>query len=279
VARKRSAARKTDRIIIDAERGLEFASEEELYQHFFTEIKTLEDEYFKLRKADDVPEDQLYRFEANLNNLLEDPDEVWRDTGTMGGVEFSIYLKHFADRNLYHVAVVYLTQDTPSFVYLHFPTRDEELVARYRRGQKVFDRSQLQYRRGAIEGDALNEGDEFATGLYAAMTKLRSESDIPEAEFKEFSDYREDTIEHPDEIWRSTDSLGNVLVTFVKEYADEQHEDEDSSFHYVVVTLEDSVSNSHALLFSFPTQDENLLARYRQGENLQAEEVVQEASH
>jgi hypothetical protein len=35
----------------------------------------------------------------------------------------------------------------------------------------------------------------------------------------------------------------------------------------------------HSLLFSFPTSDTYLLDRYRQGENLQAEEVVQESSH
>ena len=57
--------------------------------------------------------------------------------------------------------------------------------------------------------------------------------------------------------------------------ADEQNAD----LHYVVVTIEDTPSSSHALLFSFPTGDKNLLDRYRHGENLQAEEVVQEASH
>jgi hypothetical protein len=45
------------------------------------------------------------------------------------------------------------------------------------------------------------------------------------------------------------------------------------------VTIEDTPSSSHALLFSFPTTDENLIGRYRHGENMQAEEVVQEASH
>ncbi|NQZ19758.1 MAG: peptidase, partial [Bdellovibrionales bacterium] len=38
-------------------------------------------------------------------------------------------------------------------------------------------------------------------------------------------------------------------------------------------------TNSHALLFSFPTSDETLVDRYRHGENLQADEVIQESSH
>ena len=65
------------------------------------------------------------------------------------------------------------------------------------------------------------------------------------------------------------------LGRWVKEYQD----DEISNLHYIVVTLEDLPSGTHALLFSFPTSDASLVARYRHGENLQAEEVVQEASH
>ena len=48
---------------------------------------------------------------------------------------------------------------------------------------------------------------------------------------------------------------------------------------YISVTLEDSGTNSHALLFSFPTNDESLVERYRHRENLQADEVIQESSH
>ena len=84
---------------------------------------------------------------------------------------------------------------------------------------------------------------------------------------------RFDALEDADEIWRSSDSLGNVLVSFIKEFGDEEE------FSYIVVTVEDAPSGSHALLFSFPTRDRGLVDRYRHGENLQAEEVVQESSH
>src|SRR5690606_6007801 len=136
---------------------------------------------------------------------------------------------------------------------------------------RLTDRAAL----GAIDGDALREGDDFARGLYHAMLKVRADSDIKEDKFKRFAHLREDTIEQPDEIWRSNDSMGNVLVSFIKEFPDETP----GNVYYIVVTLEDMPSNSHALLFSFPTIDEALVGRYRHGENLQAEEVVQEASH
>lgn len=271
--------RKQDRIIIDGSKGLEFSTEDELYNYFFKEISTLEKEFFSSRPTDDVPENDFDRYESNLSILLENPDEIWVDKSTLKGVTFNIFIKKFNSEDnenpLYHVAIVYLAEGVPSFVYLHFPSQVENFVEKYRRGEKTFDRRDEKIPFGAIEGDALSEGDDFARGLYNAMMKIRSESDIKEDHFRRHADRREQTIEQPDEIWRSNDSMGNVLVSFIREFIEET----DKGVYYIVVTVEDMPSNSHALLFSFPTTDENLVGRYRHGENLQAEEVVQEASH
>lgn len=282
--RQKSIKDQENKIVIDEAKGLLFDSEEELFEHFAKEIKQLEDEFFALRGETDIPEEDIDRYEDNLNVLLEEPDEIWRDKQTLKGIDLAVYIKRFADDDedspsghVYHIAVVYLTKNIPTFVYLHFPTNSELLVQKYRRGDKVFDQSFVSEYKGAIEGDALYEGDEFAAGLYAVMLKLRAESDIKEVDFPEFADLREESIEHPDEIWRSNDSMGNILVTFVREFHEELEGDQ--SVFYLVVTLEDQASSSHALLFSFPTNDESLVARYRHGENLQAEEVTQEASH
>lgn len=274
--------RPTPKIIIDEANGLVFSSEEELYRHFNAEIEKLEKEFFKLRRRDDIPEGEFARFEQNLTALLEDPDEVWEDKTSLANRQLIIYLRKMSEAGedgdrpaVFHVAVCYLTNDIPSFVYLHFPTTDEDLVNKYRRGEMIYDRSLRDIPIGAMDGDALSEGEELAEGLYQAMLKLRSEKDIQEDNFPEYFALREETLEEADEIWRSADSMGNVLVTFIKEFHDIQDED----VQYLVVTLEDAVSNSHSLLFSFPTRDRSLVERYRHGENLQAEEVVQEASH
>lgn len=273
------ALKKRDKIIIDEAKGLEFNSEDELYKHFFKEISTLEQEFFSTRPKDDIPEAEFDRYEANLGLLLDNPDEIWFDKETMKGTAFHVFIKKFESEDkenpLYHVAIVYLTDNVPSFVYLHFPTNSDSFVAKYRRGEKTYDRLEQNIPAGAIEGDALYEGDDFARGLYQAMMKVRGENDVPEDHFRKYAHLREETIETPDEIWRSNDSMGNILVSFIRDFPDEG----DSGLHYIVVTIEDMPSNSHALLFSFPTSDENLIGRYRHGENLQAEEVVQEASH
>jgi hypothetical protein len=261
-----------DPIVIDEEHGLVFESEQDLYSHFESEIQILEREFFTLRKPEDIDEYEFKKYDAQLETLLDDPDEVWEDSDTLGEQRMFIYVRQFKD-DLFHVAACYLTKSTPSFVYLHFPTNDAELVDRYRRGQMVFQRSNADVAMGAIEGDALHEGDDLASGLFKAMLLLRSDKDIPEEDFHMYADCREETLEDADEIWRSSDSLGNVLVSFIKEFSEEEE------FSYVVVTVEDAPSGSHSLLFSFPSKDKGLLDRYRHGENLQAEEVVQESSH
>lgn len=270
-----------EQIIIDEDKGLVFSNEEELFQHFYKEITFLEKEFFAIRSNDDVPETEFSDYEDNLNILLEGPDEIWLDNITFPKSNMHVYIKKFPSKDdseepLFHVAYVYVTDNVPSFVYLHFPTRSDVLVSKYRRGEKTYDRIEANIPVGAVDGDALSEGDDFARGLYHAMLKVRSEGDIEENDFRKFAHMREDTIENPDEIWRNNDSMGNVLVSFVKEYTEEEGAE---PFHYIVVTLEDMPSNSHALLFSFPTTDEALVGRYRHGENLQADEVVQEASH
>lgn len=268
----RTSRKKTaEPIVIDEEHGLVFDSEQELYSHFEKEIQTLEKEFFSLRGKSDISEFEFKKYDPNLEKLLDDPDEVWEDTDTLGEQRMFIYIRRFD--GIFHIAACYLTQSTPSFVYLHFPTSDDGLVERYRRGQMVFRRLHGDMPMGAIDGDALHEGDDLASGLYKAMLLLRSEKDIEEDDFHEYADCREDTLEDADEIWRNGDSQGNVLVTFIKEFS------EDDEFYYIVVTAEDAPSGSHALLFSFPTRDKGLVDRYRHGENLQAEEVVQESSH
>jgi len=267
-----------EKIVIDEEKGLIFSSEEELYNHFSKEIDVLEKEFQNFRNAkEDIPTSKFTDYEDHLSDLLEDPDEIWETPEYNEDSPLAIYLKVFKQKNgeqVHHIALCHLTDDIPSFVYLHFPTKDLSLVAKYQKGDLVYDEHIKNAPQGAIEGDALLSGDRLALGLYNAMVKLRSVEDILEEEFYEFAYLREEGIEEADEIWRRTDSMGNVLVTFIKEFTVSS-----KKIFYVVVTVEDQASNSHALLFSFPTIDNSLASRYRQGENLQAEEVVQESSH
>jgi len=267
-------------IIVDEAAGLIFESEKDLFGYFQDAINKLESEYQSLRSAEDFTDEEQINREHYLEVTLDEPDEVWMDEKTME--EFAIYhfIKNITEGSdsFTYVAVAYVSSEDeyPTFVFIHFPTKDTRVAQNYQRGELVYDKTFEQVSEGVIEGDALGEGDPLAMGLYLAMLKVRGEKDIPQDKFKDFASLREETIESADEIWRKNDLDGNVLVSFIKEFPD--HEDV-KDLTYIAVTQEDEDSNVHSLLFSFPTTDRTLVDRYRQGENLQADEVSQESAH
>lgn len=265
-------------IVIDEKQGLIFENEKTLFGYFTPFINALEDEYQALRHADDFTDDEQNDHFNYLEATLDQPDEIWVDTDSFEEFPVYIMIKSYEESAgmFTYIACSYVEGDsqTPSFVFLHFPTRKKEMVNEYRRNECVYHRVYESVQVGALEGDALVEGDPVAIGLYQAMKIVRNEKDILEENFKDYANLREKAIESPDEIWRKVDINGHVLVTFILEA-----EDGPENLHYVVVTQEDPDSQVHSLLFSFPTTDDNLLDRYRQGENLQAEDVSQESSH
>jgi hypothetical protein len=270
-----------DSIIIDQANNLVFESEDEVLKYFAKPISKFEKEFLGLRTDEDFSDEESLKIEDELEELLHAPDEIWEDSKSVKGTTIYNFIKCFEDKEsndiYFYVAITYLADDVPTFVFLHFPTRFDALCEHYRRGELVYDKSNEDSDLGGVEGDALTEGDELALGLYKAMLIVRNPNDIEEALFQNYSELREETIEEADEIWRNTTMGGYTLVTFIKDLS--RAEEGAESLYYLAVTLEDETTNSHALLFSFPTNDETLVDRYRHGENLHAEEVVQESSH
>lgn len=276
---KKKTTQEKEFILVDEAAGLIFESEQDLFGYFEPAIQKLEEEYQSLRSADDFNDEEQIEREHYLETCLDDPDEVWLDDKSMEDFPLYIFIREFVegDTAFKYVAIAYVSSEDeyPTFVYFHFPTRDSRVWQNYQRGEMVYDRNYEEASVGGVEGDALLEGDPLAIGLYQAMIKVRSEKDIPAEKFKDYAELREETIESADEIWRKNDLDGNVLVSFIKEFPD--HETKDLT--YIAVTQEDEDSNVHSLLFSFPTTDSALADRYRQGDNLQADEVSQESSH
>lgn len=267
-------------IIIDENQGLIFENEKTLFGYFSKPISDIESLYERLyeEKIDFSVEEQI-QLESYLEITLDEPDEVWVDDETYEGIITHTLIRTVETKEqvFYYIAVVYLnTEDSyPTFVFFHFPTKNKVLLDAFREKEIVFHRKLEAIQFAAIEGDSLIEGDYLAIGLLESMLKLRSEKDIAQEKFQELVECRDSTINTPDEIWRKVDSEGHVLVVFIKEFTEMNIPD----LHYIVVTEEDSESQVNSLLFSFPTNDSNLVDRYRQGENLEAEEVSTESSH
>ncbi len=263
--------------MIDRQSGLVFKNEKELYGFFGPQIQFLEKEFEQKRKADDLKDEDVENFSELLDLTLDEPAEIWHDDKTFAEYPIFHFIRPIDELDAFHVAVSYVSaDDEPTFIFLHFVTKDLGLVTQYRRGDLVYDKAFEEVGFGAIDGDSLSEGDPMALGLFLSMLKLRTDTDVAFDKFQEVGgECREETIESADEIWRSSDLRGNTLVTFIKEFEDHLIK----NLTYVAITQEDESSNVHALLFSFPTNDPQLVDRYRHGENLQAEEVSQESSH
>lgn len=268
---------KEPEIIIDKDAGLVFKNEKQMFDFFEPQIATLETHYLPFKKADDLQDEDVPDLEDQLDLTLEQPSEIWYDEQSLKDFPVFHFIRPIESLQCFHVACAYVSSDDePTFVFLHFVTRELSLVERFRKGDLVYDRAFEEVEFGMLEGDSLSEGDPLAMGLFLAMLKVRPEKDVAFAKFKELGgELREETIENADEIWRSTDLKGNILVTFIKDFPDHHL----PNLFYVAITQEDSNSAVHSLLFSFPTQDESLVDRYRHGENLQADDVVQESSH
>lgn len=277
--KKKQATESKELIIIDEAAGLIFESEKELFAYFAPYIEKLEKNYQSLRTQDDFTDMVQVKLETHLEVALDEPDEIWKDEKTFPDLVIHYFIKKIdSDIGEFHyIAVTYVSTEDhyPTFVFHHYPTKIKSMLEASRSGEIIYDRKYEKLQTSAIEGDAVMEGDPLAMGLIDSMLKLRSDKDIPESDFKKFADLRDETIETGDEIWRKNDLEGNVLVTFIKEFPDHEVKD----LFYIVVTQEDPQSNVHSLLFSFPTIDKTLVDRYRQGENLQAEDVEQESSH
>ena len=278
-AKKKKSPKDVELIVIDEKNGLIFEDEKALHGYFDKAINSLEDQYLKLRVQDDFSDKAQIKLEKHLEETLDSPDQIWRNEDVVSEFPLHIYMKEIRvkSQEFTYIAICYVTEEerVPTFVLTHFPSRNSKLIESYRKGELIYDKIFEKVVEGALEGDSLLEGDPLAMGLYLSMLKVRSEQDIPQKDFKNYFEFRESTIEDADEIWRKSDLNGNIMVVFIKEIPDQPLAD----LTYIAVTIEDEKNGVHTLLFSFPTTDPTLVDRYRMGENLQAEEVVQESSH
>ncbi|MBN8537017.1 MAG: peptidase [Deltaproteobacteria bacterium] len=278
-SKNRSKKKIQELYVIDEEKKLVFDSEEKVFVFFEEPIERIEAIYQEIRKREDFTDDEQIPMESYLESTLSEPDEIWLWSRFFEKVPLHVFIKNFIKDSLVfdYVAIVFLSskERNPTFVLSHFPTKHKETADAFRQEELIFSKDMEVKFYAGLEGDSLSENDEFSFGLINSMMRIRSEKDIPIKEFKNFLQLREETIENPDEIWKKVDHEGHILVTFIKENPDAEM----GAPYYIVVTLEEENSEVHTLLFSFPTNDENLVDRYRQGENLHAEEVFQESSH
>ncbi|MDZ4677848.1 MAG: hypothetical protein SGI74_10115 [Oligoflexia bacterium] len=247
-------------ILVDEHNDLIFCSEKCIHENFEEEIEALEDQYIAARTPDDIKFPEFRKYEHFLKILLNEPDEVWEVDTSEDEPPMCFLIGEFLHEKdrVFYVAAVYYDFNKPVFVYMHFPTRDEKLIEKYRRDNLVFD---------ATENDDLDILDDVITEeniafqLYEEMLLHRSSTDIDTEDFSQFNDLKLSTVEKPSEVWRLVDDEG---VTFLIYMASYQKDNENVT--YIVVAIEDELTQATFPIFGFPTVDLKLVDRFRKGE-------------
>jgi hypothetical protein len=213
----------------------------------------MDEEFRSLKSRKDFAEPEASNMHHLQNLVLEDPDEVWLEQKESSERHFT-FISHFeeGDQKFSYVVVCLTIEGVPSFVFLSFPTKDQELVEHYRKGRDLkvdFEQiaaeaavsQQLDASGGVTEADFTGGGSlmEFlgkqglkggAVGTGASDENLkeklerfclenRNTNDIPVAAFSEFEHFSEQTLDDPDEIWTLVDNEQNTWYTFISRFS------------------------------------------------------------
>jgi hypothetical protein len=275
---------------VEEEIGRVFCSEDCIAGYFAPEIARLEKEFFRSLSPDDLGSEERDQL-AHLRWItLQEPDEVWREKTLSGDYRYALLSEFQPGQNrIWCVCLCLFLRGEPSFLFLSFTTKDHDLVARYRRGERMHwvrskgaqpEASQAQGRGG--EASAGGDGDEAGGNsdqlkldrlaepwtedetFLARLTSERSPDDVPPEEWGLYQSCLEETLQKPDEVWTIRPGGGDspALYHFIRQYPDES-----PGIWYVIIARETADDDEQIeILDAFPTKDPNLVDRYRTGE-------------
>jgi hypothetical protein len=221
-------------------------------------------QHFKLRDAHDIPEADFKKYESYAPLCLNNPDEVWVDENE-NGETFYFFIGNYTDEGgrFSYVVMCFCLELEPTYILLSFPTRDKKLLENYRVGKK-FDINEIEQEAAvsAGESEVAPQLDPFiqSRAIEEEMLRHRGKEDIPANEFDDYAHLLEETIESPEEIWELTDDKHNMILTLISKPNDE--------VNYVVICSYDENAEGRdawKVLYHFPTNDPQLVQRYRRG--------------
>lgn len=251
---------------VEEDIGRVFCSEDCISGYFAPEIKKLEKEYFKLLPFNDLTSSERDDL-AHLRWLtLREPDEVWRQKTFEGDYRFTL-ISEFQPENkkVWCVCICLFLRGEPSFLYLAFPTKNENLANAYRRGERY----QWQKKETSMEAGPNDRMDGLADPwtenetMMAQRKEERTKGDIPVSDFGLYQNCLEETLEAPDEVWSMElkNSGALRLYHFLRHYPDET-----PGLWYVVIAKETEDDDDQIeIMDSFPTRDSELVQQFRKG--------------
>ncbi|MBU6375345.1 MAG: hypothetical protein KGQ59_05075 [Bdellovibrionales bacterium] len=286
-------------LFVEEELGRTFCGEDCISEYFSPEVERLEAEYQSLLTGSDLKPKEREELAHLRWSTLKEPDEVWREKTLSGDYRYTLIAEFRPlDKPIWCVCLSLFLRGEPSFLFLSIFTRNAALVDRYRRGERMswIKRSEVDTHSAAhpkpteeqiaLDGtvipademglvssssptDGLADGWSTDEAVRAALGAGRSAEDIPSEEFSAYQSCLEETLEAPDEVWmlvaeqsEPTDAEDSSvkMFHFVRYY-----EGGETPFWYVIIAKEASDGEHLEVLEAFPTRDEELVDRYRQG--------------
>ncbi len=102
----------------------------------WTEDETLRAKLTQERRPDDIPFSEFSQYQSCFEETLDTPDELWSQTATED-IHVYHFIKHYAaEPDMWYVIIAKETENEEEIEIVDaFPTRDSDLVDRYRTGE------------------------------------------------------------------------------------------------------------------------------------------------
>ena len=260
-------------LLVEEELSRIFCTETCIAAFFGPEIARLEKQYFRLLSPKDLNGGEREK-NAHLRWLtLEEPDEVWREKTLAGDYRYTL-ISEFqpGPKPIWCVCITLFLRGEPSFLYLAFPTKNAAMVAQYRRGERVqWSRSKSAGGAPALETstalpsptDGLAAAWTHEETLRAQINVKRRPDDIPNEDYELYQGCVDKTLEEPDEVWslRTDGEDSHRIYHFIRHFPEEK-----PGVWYRIIARETDDPEQIEILDAFPTRDQSLTERFRQGE-------------
>ena len=283
-------------LYVEEEVGRTFCSEDCIAAFFAPDIQRLEKDYFKHLPDDELSEDDREKHSHLRWQTIQEPQEIWREKTLNGDHRYTLISEYrVKNKTLWSVCICLLLRGEPSFLYLAFVSRKPEFIDRYRRGERVqrvkATKSQAAGEDQAVvgEGAEAEDADDEAPKpmmdglaepwtedelLIAERARLMKDTDIASDTYTQYEHCVEATLEKPTEVWGWESKDGGE--TPQKYYHFIRHYDDKSPFWYIIVAKETDQEDQLEIVDLFPTRDEDLVSRYRRGEQEMGESEEQQ---
>lgn len=272
-AKNVSSWRSRAMVVIDDEWHFRFDSVKQAQVFFQPVIETIEKEVHQTFQLEEIPLETIEDLEARVTEVIENPLQIWErlmpfDKAPDGLLPVYVFLGYHGDLHAWHVIWAHMNQDQEvTWIHYQLMTMNQSALQTFLKDELVFDHRLNQYKPAIVDGDGLSQADPLALGLFEAHLKLRQPDDIPLSDFGYWAQKLRDlTIQNPDEMRLQATWQGVNLLNLIRWFPED---DEEPGIYYVVVTVKEPYQEAFSILFSFPTRDESLVDRYRQGELVQ----------